>query len=367
MQRFYDDPYEILRDMLILDRKYWIDIIKKYMSDYSDKKIIIDGYKLKPYEEKKNELILPPLKCFGENWQGQFNIGDYVTTKKYGGFYRILDYPVLDIRYIKERYDDLGDNWTFDFSNDIELSGDSYWILGINANLEKCTSDRWPCYWGYEVCQIPAPTDEDLIKIYPSKEIRNKINDFIYNDFEHRFGVGEMLKANEEYDASEWEIENCKFATIHLTKNQIIKKLNEVIDNKDDLVKAIISISKYDINYKYFSTKLGLDYYNFVPEQILPDYIWGDYKVGDIVTDGWDLKEVYALPPIKFINSNTRFTEDNIKDLLSCRYQLRNLITKDSKLISDPVYEFDYTLEKDFYKPSDEEIKEIFEIMKEDE
>lgn len=187
----FNDPYEAISYVISQPRDQWCDLLMPYIASIEKNSLEISG---DPSDKKSSTDFFPDMNHFSKNYKGRFNIGDYVTHKVFGGYYRVVSLEALDIRNDIEWSDD---PYQPEF---IQQFGDSYFIFGIDSKGQKSGSELYSfgIHCGKDL--LLHENNNDDLELIPEKklikEIKNKVNKFVYS-FNYTEKILKQLKDTE--------------------------------------------------------------------------------------------------------------------------------------------------------------------------
>lgn len=187
----------LLEGILSHDRKEWVNLLTPYIVETNSEdnfiKITVD------YDFD----WIPPLSYFEKDFQGKFNIGDYVSLKNYGGIYRITGLPFLDTRMNKYWYkaEDINGQGMFYNAEAVIEHGASWRISGIDSDNNISGTEYEKYYYNDSIKYSEISLDDSIeanMKLITNldQETKNKVNKHIY-DFIDNPEILEILKRTE--------------------------------------------------------------------------------------------------------------------------------------------------------------------------
>ena len=169
-----DEAMDVIYFMLEHPRKDWYNIIKEYYKDGQ-----LNGYDWDI-----------PIENFKEDFQGKFNIGDYVSVQNIDGIFRISALPYLDIRYSNRWYHE-PNNKEYEFSTNftrIEEFGNSYELIGVNPSGELVGTYLNVYHNGDMVDNtlLPSQSTEDKLTSIDPSLVNKNIVQIILDEIKYR-------------------------------------------------------------------------------------------------------------------------------------------------------------------------------------
>lgn len=156
-----DDYYDVLCYMFEHDRSEWKDIISEYITDIDKETGFISINNCSP--------ILATLESFSVDYRGKYNVGDYVTTKNNGGYYRVIALPYLDTRW-KDVYNQWDESNSVNIGR-LEQFAVSYTLAGIDNEGKPSGTEYYMYFENHDEygksLRITDCVDQNLILIDP--------------------------------------------------------------------------------------------------------------------------------------------------------------------------------------------------------